>query len=368
MTVCLSHGGPTIYQGTAPPESLVIATIAGAIVLQRDGATHAWREVRRGLNQFHVVGLAHDPRSNRLIAAMHNGGLAVSEDGGTSWQDRTDGIASRNVYSVAIAYRGEQTRLYAGTEPAHLYCSDDFGKTWRELQSLRAVPSVAKWTFPAPPHDAHVINVTVHPRDPDTLYACVEQGGLFKSTDGGRRWQELQGFNDDVHRVLILGSDPERLIMPTGYGFYSSDDGGHHWTDRSDRIRPVGYPDPLVIDPKRENVMFLAGGEADPFHWMQEKTAKAHVMRSRDGGHTWQKVHGGMPERFDASVEAMALHSGPGGCSVFLGTTAGDIWVTDDDGTSWVKIAGGLPPVSKTIHYMILGHDLSFDKVERPHA
>lgn len=368
MTVCLSHGGPTIYEAKGPASTLVVATARGVVVLERGTPDAPWREKCRALEDHHVVGLAHDPATGVLVAAMHDGGVAVSDDGGRTWQDRSAGIPSRNVYSVAFAYRRGKPRLFAGTEPANLYVSDDLGLHWRELSALRDVPSVTKWTFPAPPHDAHVINVTVHPVDPDTIYACVEQGGLFKSTDGGESWKELQGFNDDVHRLLILRSDPDRLIMPTGYGFYRSDDAGDSWRDCSERIRPIGYPDPMVIDPRRESVQFVAGGEADPFHWMQEKTAKAHVLRSRDGGESWEKVHGGMPARFDASFEAMSLHSWPGGCSVYAGNTDGEIWSTDDDGASWQRIAADLPPVSKTIHYQILGQNLSFDKKDRPHV
>jgi photosystem II stability/assembly factor-like uncharacterized protein len=225
---------------------------------------------------------------------------------------------------------------------------------------------VPKWTFPAPPHDAHVINVTIHPRDPDTVYACVEQGGLFKSMDGGETWSELRGFNDDVHRVLIPESTPDRLIMPTGYGFYISEDAGETWQDFSKLIKPIGYPDPMVINPLRDTVIFVVGGEADPYHWMQTKSANPRVARSTDGGKTWRIVDGGMPRRFDASFEAMSVEAWPNGSSIYLGNTDGEVWVSDDDGDNWRCAVTGLAPVSKTIHYTILRHDLSFEKHERP--
>lgn len=368
MLVCLSHGGSTVYESEGHATSLAVATAKGVVFLVRDTASAAWRESHRGLTDFHVIGLAHERISNMIVATMHDGGIAVSDDGGRTWQDRSAGVPSKNVYCVTIAYRSGRPRLYVGTEPARLYSSDDLGRSWREHTALRDVPSVSKWTFPAPPHDAHVINVTVDPTDPDRVFACVEQGGLFRSADGGETWTELLGFNDDVHRLMILNKDRRQLVMPTGYGFYRSSDSGDSWQDQSDRIQPVGYPDPMVIDPRREDVMVLAGGEADPFHWMQEKTARAHILRSTDGGLTWRKPDSGLPERFDASFEAMALCSRPGASSVYAGNTAGEVWSSDDDGASWRRIADGLPPVSKTIHYLILGHDLSFDKKERPNA
>ena len=366
MTICLSHGGPTMYRAENPSIRLLVATAEGVVFLERTSSKEAWREARRALDAFHVVGLAYEPRSNTIIATMHDGGLSVSEDEGKTWQRRTKGIRSDNVYCIALSYRDDKVRLYAGTEPAHLYVSDDMGREWRELSNLRTVPSVPKWTFPAPPHDAHVINVTIHPHDPDTVYACVEQGGLFKSTDGGETWRELQGFNDDVHRVLIPESAPDRLILPTGYGFYRSEDAGETWQNFSNLIKPIGYPDPMVINPLCDTVMFVVGGDADPYHWMQSKSANPSVARSTDGGKTWQIVDGGMPDRFDASFEAMSLEAWPNGSSIYLGNTDGEVWISDDDGDSWRCAVTGLGPVSKTIHYTILRHDLSFEEHERP--
>lgn len=366
MTICLSHGGPSIYRAEMPSRRLLVATAEGVAFLERDSAAAPWREAHRALDQHHVVGLAHEAKSGAIIATMHDGGLSVSEDGGRTWERRTSGITQDNVYCIALGTKNGKVRLYAGTEPAHLYASDDMGRSWRELAGIRTMPSVPKWTFPAPPHDAHVINVTVHPHNPDIVYACVEQGGLFKSTDGGETWRELQGFNDDVHRVLIPESHPDRLFLPTGYGFYVSDDAGETWKDISALIKRIGYPDPMVIDPLNENVMFVAGGEADPYHWMQTKSANPRVARSIDGGNTWSISDNGMPERLDASFEAMAIESWPDGSSVYLGNTDGEVWVSDNGGDHWYRAIGNVGPVSKTIHHTILRQDLSFDKHERP--
>lgn len=366
MTICLSHGGPTMYRAEQPSNRLLVGTVKGVAFLERASAKAQWRETHRALEQYHVVGLALEPRSNTIIATMHDGGLSVSEDDGKTWERRTHGIHSNNVYCIAIACRGNKVQLYAGTEPAHLYVSADLGKNWRELANLRTVPSVPKWTFPAPPHNAHVINVSVHPHDPDIVYACIEQGGLLKSIDGGETWRELQGFNDDVHRVLIPESAPNRLILPTGYGFYVSDDAGETWKNISELIKPIGYPDPMVINPLRDNVMFVAGGSADPYHWMQTKCADPRVARSMDGGTSWQVVDGGMPGKFNASFEAMAIEAWSGGSSIYLGNTDGEVWISDDDGNNWRCAVSEVGAVSKTIHHTILRQDLSFDKHERP--
>ena len=365
MTICLSHGGPTAYRSEEPSNRLLVATVRGVATLERSGAGEPWSEIHRSLKAYHAIAIAREPESGVILASSHDGGLFISEDDGASWDKRTNGIASDNVYCVNYARSNGNLRLFAGTEPAHLYLSDDLGHNWRELASLRSAPSVSNWTFPAPPHDAHVINVAIHPEDTDTFYACVEQGGCFKTTDGGETWQELQGFNDDVHRVLILSGNPDRLFMPTGYGFYCSDDAGENWSELSERIKPIGYPDPMVVNPLNEDLMFVCGGDADPYHWMQSKSANPKVARTRDGGASWEIVDNGMPNRFDASFEAMCLNAWPGGLSIYAANTDGELWSTDDEGESWQCAASGLSPISKTIHHNILQKDLSFDKQER---
>jgi photosystem II stability/assembly factor-like uncharacterized protein len=362
----MSHGGTTIYDSKAQSNDLLVATIEGVVFLKREGAGKSWEAVHRGLGGHHVIGLMIEPASGAIIATMHDAGVAVSEDFGKNWEFRNEGLNSINVYSIASGRSGGKTRLYAGTEPAHLYYSDDLGKHWTELPSLRSVPSVPKWTFPAPPHDAHVINITVDPKNPDVIYACVEQGGLLKSVDGGETWKELEGFNDDCHRLLILSSDTDTLYLPTGYGFYRSYDGGESWENISSRISRIGYPDPMVIHPRNEKLMFLAGGEADPYHWMQTKSANPRIARSRDGGDTWEVLGRGMPERLDASFEAMILEAWDGSYAVYAGNTDGEIWCSEDEGETWQRMVKGIPAVSKTIHHTILRADLSFEKHQRP--
>src|SRR5262245_1666238 len=121
----------------------------------------------------------------------------------------------------------------------------------------------------------------------------------------------------------------------------------------------------MVIHPKNEKLMFVAGGEADPYHWMQTKSANPRIARSRDGGNSWEVVDKGMPERFDASFEAMCLEAWNNHYDGYAGNTDGEIWSTADEGANWAKVVAGIPAVSKTIHHTILRADLSFEKHER---
>jgi hypothetical protein len=122
----------------------------------------------------------------------------------------------------------------------------------------------------------------------------------------------------------------------------------------TDRTLPIGYPDALVVVPGQENLMFMAGARGSPRTWREARRAEAHIGRSHDGGATWELLSEGLPIPLDGNVEAMSLMSWPGGFELFAGTTAGDIYCSDDEGEHWVKIVAGWPAISKTGHFRIL--------------
>ena len=129
-------------------------------------------------------------------------------------------MTQNNVYSLA-ASEPRQSHVFAGTEPAHLFVSDDLGMNWSELPNLRAVPSVPKSSFPAPPHVGHVKHINFDPHNPNTVYVSIEVGGLLRSTDAGEHWEEFAGLYEDVHRLMIHRRNAKFLYAVTGRGLYA---------------------------------------------------------------------------------------------------------------------------------------------------
>ena len=356
MTICLSHSGRTTYSGPAPATDMLVGTVNGVLFLRRNSVEHNWEITKGALKGKHVVALLIEPTTGTIFASMHNGGIMASEDNGKTWAPRSRDIPFENVYCLESATVNGRPVLYCGTEPAHLYISKDLGNTWEEIKSLLNVPSAKNWTFPVPPHEGHVKDVTVHPSNPNVVYVCVEQGGIYRTDDAGQTWKELHGTlkNDDCHRCVIVPSQPSKMYLPTGYGFYWSNNSGDSWENIGSRIRRLAYPDPLVIAPNKENLVFMAGAVASPHSWLTSHSADPKIARTRDGGETWEVVDRGMPAHMNASFEAMALEAWNGHCAVYAGNTDGDIYGSFDEGNSWRKVAEGLPPVSKTIHHAIL--------------
>jgi len=351
MITCLSHGGQNLCASEAPSNELLVATIEGAVCLSRSGPKAAWQVSHRSLEGKHVSALLVEPGQKLLFAGTHGDGIYASRDQGRSWQRKDRGVEFPDIYSLNCVQANGERRLYAGTEPAHLFLSPDLGESWREIPSVRSVPGIDKWTFPAPPHVAHVKNITFDPRSAETIYVSIEVGGALKSDDGGRSWRVLSGFYEDVHRVVIPRRQPESLYITGGNGIYHSPDGGETWEHLTDRSARIAYPDALLAHPEDERLMFTAGAKSSPGTWRNTKTADARIGRSRDGGRTWQLLDRGLPEHIQGNIEAMCMNVWPGGFSLFAGTTDGQIFFSDDQGESWSIIARGLPAVSKGGHY-----------------
>jgi photosystem II stability/assembly factor-like uncharacterized protein len=348
---------------------LWVATQDGLVLFERsdDGR---WREAQRALRGQHISSIIFERISGVIFAGAFFGSVYASEDGGKTWQQRDNGIHIDDVYSLACAQANGKVRVYAGTQPAHLFLSEDLGQHWTELPSLRAVPSCPSWSFPAPPHVAHTKFITFDPHDPTTIYACIEQGALLKSTDAGKNWREINtvGFLRDknrpvehfydVHRALIDPRDPKKIFVTGGAGLYVTFDGGAHWErwTSPDWAADV-YPDGFVWNPRNPDTMYVAVAEHNPTTWRKAGPlahAGGKIYRSSDGGRNWQRLGGGLPESLKHEFGALCLEEWGDGYAVFGATTGGEVYCGENNGERWTLIASGLAPISKKGHERLL--------------
>ena len=121
---------------------------------------------RNQLPDQHISAIIFEPSTQTLFAGSHNGKIFASGDSGKSWEQRDQGIGGKEIYSLASQLVGGKPRVDAGTQPAHLYYSDDLGKSWTELPGLRQVPGV-KADFPRPAHQAHAKSINFPPKSPE---------------------------------------------------------------------------------------------------------------------------------------------------------------------------------------------------------
>jgi photosystem II stability/assembly factor-like uncharacterized protein len=366
MAIGLSHGGSNLYSSPNPSRQLWVATKDGLVLLERSGERE-WRIAHRALRGLHISSIIFEPTSGLIFAGAFFDSVHASADEGKTWKRHDTGLTIHDVYSLACAVVDGKARIYAGTQPAHLFYSDDLGLHWTELPALRDVPSCSSWSFPAPPHVAHTKFITFDPYDSRTIYACIEQGALLKSTDSGNSWIELNTvgfFRDknrppenfyDVHKALIDPRDPKRIFVTGGAGFYVTFDGGGRWERwTSPEWAEDVYPDGFVLNPRNPDILFVAAAEHNPSTWRKSAHAGGRIYRSEDGGKSWQRLSGGLPDNLKHEFGALCLEEWDAGYSVFAATTGGEVYCGEDGGQRWTLIASGLAPISKKGHERLL--------------
>jgi photosystem II stability/assembly factor-like uncharacterized protein len=364
MYVCLSPGGQSLTQGETAKDKLLVGTVDGIFACQKRNGS--WESLGAMVPGKHFSSIIFEPTAKMLFGGTYSGEIYASGDFGKTWEQRDSGIGNKEIYSLAMRTVDGRSRLYAGTQPAHLFYSDDLGKSWTEFSGLRQVAGVEKWTFPAPPHQAHVKSITFHPENPEIIHVAVEVGGFLKSIDGGKTWTTIDNINPDAHRVLIPTSDPGKLYgtapttncgPETVAGFCVSEDGGMSWKSMTPRGFRIGYVDPFFVHPSNPDLLFVAGAKTGPGTWKKLQTADARIARSRDGGRTWEMLASGLPDHIRANIEGMAMDVWNGGFALFAGTTDGDVFYSDDEGEHWQTIIQGIGPVSKSHHHHNLARE-----------
>jgi photosystem II stability/assembly factor-like uncharacterized protein len=350
MAVGLTHSGPNVYSSAAPTRELLVGTRDGLVILERAERGADWRVAHRALDGRFISSVVVEPESGTIFAGAFQGGLHASTDGGRTWERRENGLFIDDVFSMAARRVNGRVRVFAGTEPANLFYSDDLGEHWTHL-------------FPPPPHVAHTKFITFDPQDERVIYACIEQGALLKSEDYGESWHELNtlGFyNDrtrsmdvfyDVHKALIDPRDPRKLFVSGGAGLYVSHDGGRGWERRMAAGWATDvYPDALVMHPRQPDVMFVAAAEHNPATWRDSHHAGGKIYRSTDAGQSWERLLNGLPDDTVHEFGALTLEDWGDGFSLYAATTGGEVFASDDGGQSWSGIAAALAPISKRGH------------------
>lgn len=351
---------------------MLVGTANGVVALARGSGAASWFFESRALEGKHVSAIV-STHEGVVFAGLYRGGVMRRLAGDAKWEPVNTGLTSHTVYSLAIAHEPGGPVLYAGTEPVSLWRSEDLGESWTELRGISTVAGAEKWRFPSPPHVPHTKALTIDRLQPSVLYAAVEQGALLKSEDAGVTWTEFTGYSHaddavyrDVHRVVQVPGAPGTLFMTTGVGVYRSRDAGTTWESASTLRGQIGYPDALVVSPDEEGTVLVAGAKRNPLGWIRAGGAEGAVFRSLDRGETWAPANSGLPESRRANLEAMSLVTYPGGMEVFAGSTDGEIFVSEDRGAHWRRIATNVGAVSKSGHYVLLRVAAKVPRVLRP--
>jgi hypothetical protein len=217
----------------AMTNTLWIGTRKGAFALRADARRRTWK-----VNGPHFLGhiihhVVQDPRDPRLILmAAKTGHLGPtvfrSADRGRTWKEATqppafrkaaEGESARSVERVfwlTPGHSSERGTWYAGSSPAGLFRSEDGGERWEPVAGFNDHPMRPKWAAFGTPDGELLHSIAVDPRDARHLYLSISIGGTFESTDAGKSWAPLnRGVEADFlpEKEAEYGHDPHTFVQ-----------------------------------------------------------------------------------------------------------------------------------------------------------
>jgi photosystem II stability/assembly factor-like uncharacterized protein len=148
-------------------------------------------------------------------------GLYVSRDGGDSWKQLTgEGLPAGIWGKVGVRVAASDARrVYAliEAEEGGLFRSDDGGETWVRANPSRGLRQRA-WYYST---------LTVDPKNPDVVW--FPEVAMLKTIDGGDAVRSVKGGGWDYHDVWIDPTDSRRMAVASDAGVSLSADGGETW-------------------------------------------------------------------------------------------------------------------------------------------
>ncbi len=194
----------------------------------------------------------------------------------------------------------------------------------------------------------------------DSIYAGVDEAGLFRSTDGGDIWSPVAGLNEHAtrgawcpgagglcaHSILIDPTNPKRLWCGiSAVGVFRSDDGGESWQAKNDGI-------PVILEDKdHPDIGYCVHGLVASPTDANRIYRQDHVgmFRSTDGGDHWERNEEGLPSGFGFPIamdsQTETLFAAPQESDEYRLPKEGRLCIcrSTDRGNRWEEMRDGLP-------------------------
>jgi len=341
---------------------LLVGTRKGAFVLTSDGKREKWDVSEphfAGWEMYHLKGSPVDP--NRIYASQTSGWFGQiiqrSDDGGKTWN--TPGSSSEELAGPDGMPKGESNKfVYEGQVGTHMWY-DGTQHPWEFKRVWHLEPSLT---------------------DPDTVYAGVEDAAIFKTTNGGKTWQELSALRSAkgnlwqpgaggmaVHTIILDPKNANRIyIAISAAGAFRTDDGGKTWRPINKGLKAqFELPDPdaevghcvhrIAMHKSRPDVLFMQK------HW--------DVMRTDTAGEQWTEVSGNLPSDFGFPIDVHAHEPN----TIYVVPIKSDsehfppdgklrVYRSRSGGNEWEALTKGLP--QKDCYVNVLRDAMSVDSLQ----
>ena len=331
--------GPVAIDPQDP--NILYAASGGAIFKSTDAGTSWNAESQLGIVAGTLIfALAVDPLDHSTVYVATQEGVFNSTNGGTSWSAANSGLAATGADLLAIDPQNWGT-LYTASS-LRLFKTTDQGKNWSAggagapgwVASLAVDPQNASTLYAGTIGDADFAmpgavfkstNVlAIDPQGDGHVYAGIDYGGVFKSTDGGITWTNT-GHRLAMRPVAIDPQDPNILYAASGGAIFKSTDAGTSWNAESQLGIVAGtLIFALAVDPLDHSTVYVATQEG--------------VFNSTNGGrHSWTADSG------LAATGADLLAIDPRNWGTLYTASSLRLFKTTDQGKNWSAGGAGAP-------------------------
>lgn len=256
--------------------------------------------------------------------------IRLSRDLGEKWLEPDQGVrfeegrelSVNRVWVLEGDRRSGAPKLYAGVDPGALFQSSDGGKTWHEVRALTEHPTRGQWQPGAGGMMVH--SISLDPGNPDRMFVGISAAGVFRTDDGGKTWSPK---NRGVRADFLPNKEPE-----VGHCV-------HH----------------LEMHPANASVLYQQN--------------HCGVYRTENAGDEWIDISEGLPSRFGF---ALAVHPHDGD-TIYVCPEESDqnrvtpggalrIFRSRNRGVSWEALTNGLP--QENAYQLVLRAAMTTDSLD----
>ena len=322
----------TLALSTATPVSAIASGSDLTLVGDRQGQLYSstdggetWANLATAASAITSISLPPTSATQQFWIGTEGHGILQTLDGGKTLRDASRGLPQTAVQDVVSVTDNNQVILYASTASQGVFYSDD-GDTWQPMDSgLTTTPQADKMGYP------HFNDLALSPSfDQDGTVLASGFDGLFKTTDRGDSWAQLDTLPGDIVMALALSPNYARdqtLVALTYVGeAYISRTDGNSWSPMAKGLELPYFTDTFAPISRNDDPRRFQSLAFSP-NYAQDNTLFATILNN--GVLRYSDSQGWRLQRFEKWERAAAIAPSPNFAqdnTLFVGTQAGHIY------------------------------------------